>query len=258
MTKTSLYLHGKIMNNRYYITNIYENSNQKKNECFILFLKSISKKIIVPLIKIYKSNNKFKFRNIEYDYFIHGYNTTWTNERTVEIPIIHGMTENYVKSYFTSTNTRILEVGNVLSHYTSVDWDILDKFEKAKGIINKDIVSFKPKDKYDLIISISTLEHVGFDDDEKDVNKIIEAIINLKNNCLKVGGKMIVTLPIGYNKEMDKKLFTGKLGFDDIFFLKRISKRNEWKEVEKNEVIYVRYGHPFSSANAICIGIMNK
>lgn len=248
------------MNNRYYTNNIYGNSNQKKNERFILFLKlkRIIKKIIVPIIKIYKSNNKFNFRNIQYDYFIHGYNTTWANERTVEIPIIHGMTESHVISYFTPTNKRILEVGSVLSHYISVDWDILDKFEKAKGIINEDVVSFKPKEKYDLIISISTLEHVGFDDDEKDDNKIIEAIINLKNNCLKAGGKMIVTLPIGYNKEMDKKLFTGKLGFDDIFFLKRISKRNEWKEVEKNEVIYARYGHPFSSANAICIGIMNK
>lgn len=41
--------------------------------------------------------------------------------------------------------------------------------------------------------------------------------------------------------------------------MKRISKRNEWKEVKKNEVIYAKYGYPFKyGANAICIGVLKK
>jgi hypothetical protein len=38
---------------------------------------------------------------------------------------------------------------------------VLDKYEQAPGVINEDVVSFSPPQKYDLIVSVSTLEHVG-------------------------------------------------------------------------------------------------
>jgi hypothetical protein len=235
------------MNDPANTSNIYTSINQSEN-CVTLFLKSIIKKIIVDFIKTFGSNNAFTFGNEEFDYFIHEYNTTWLNERKVEIPIalsfIHGHKD-------------ILEVGNVLSHYVDAPWDIIDKFEKGKRIVNADVTDFRPKDKYGLIVSISTLEHVGFDDDKKDTEKIVKALLNLKNNCLEAGGKMIVTLPIGYNKEMDKKLFSGQLVFNEIHFLKRVSK-HEWKEAQKNEIIGTQYGHPFSGANSICVGLINK
>ena len=61
----------------------------------------------------------------------------------------------------------IFEVGSVLSHYFPINHDVLDKYEKGHGVINQDVVDFKPHNKYDLIVSISTLEHVGFDDNTK-------------------------------------------------------------------------------------------
>lgn len=221
----------------------------------LIYIKRIMNKILFPIIKTVKSNNKFIFRNKEYYYFVH--ENSWATERVVEIPIVL----NYIDK-----NKKILEVGNVLSQFVYVKWDIVDKYEKGKGVINEDIVDFKPKEKYDLIISISTLEHVGFNeqvglgemvksDDEEDNNKIIEAIINLKNNCLKQNGEIIATVPLGYNKKMDKKLFDNKFGFDELFFLKRISKSNEWKEIEKNDVIEPQYGYPYPCANYICVGM---
>ena len=104
--------------------------------------------------KAFKSQGRFKLDNTSLGYFYYPYNATWRNERVVEIPVIINVL---------SKNKKILEFGNVLSHYFSVNYDILDKYEKAKGIINKDIIKFKPNKKYDLIISISTLEHVGWD-----------------------------------------------------------------------------------------------
>lgn len=221
----------------------------------LIYIKRIMNKIMFPIIKIMKSNNSFVFRNKEYYYFIH--ENSWATERVVEIPIIL----NYI-----DMNKQILEVGNVLSQFVDVKWDIVDKYEMGKGVINEDIVDFRPKEKYDLIISISTLEHVGFNeqvglgelvrsDEEEDNDKIIDAIINLKNNSLKPNGKIIATVPLGYNIKMDKKLFDNKLGFDELFFLKRISKSNEWKEIKKNEVVNAQYGYPFSCANYICVGI---
>lgn len=220
-----------------------------------IYIKRIMNKLIFPIIKILKSNNKFVFRNKEYYYFVH--ENSWATERVVEIPIIL----NHIDK-----NKHILEFGNVLFQFVDANWDIVDKYDKGKGVINEDIVDFKPKEKYDLIVSISTLEHVGFNekvglgelvkaDDEEDNDKIIEAIINLKNNCLKPNGKIIATVPLGYNKKMDKKLFDNKLGFDELFFLKRTSKSNEWKEIEKNDVIEPQYGYPYPCANYICVGI---
>ena len=187
----------------------------------------------------------FTFRNERFSYFYHPDNFTWDNERAVEIPVILKKLESY-------KGGKILEFGNVLSHYVPVTWDVLDKFEKGDRIIIQDVVDFKPLDKYDLIISISTLEHVGFDDDILDPNRITEAISNLKHNCLKLDGRMIFTMPLGYNVYMDNLLFQDKLGFDDKYYVKRISGK-EWIEVTKEELGDVSYGTKYIEASAIVI-----
>ena len=212
----------------------------------------------------FKPKRSFFFQGKKLSYFYHRYNTTWKNERIVEVPIIM----NYIKDF---PNKRILEIGAVLIHYYSIKWDILDKYErgppiwdildkywKGKEIINKDVVYFKPFNKYDLIISISTLEHVGFDEDIKDPTKIIKAIKNLKENCLNLNGEGIITMPIGYNLEMDRLLFTNKLEFDEKLFLKRINKENKWEEIPEKEARNIKYNKPFNSANSIVIGIIKK
>ena len=74
----------------------------------------------------------------------------------------------------------ILEVGNVLSHYFRVHHDVIDKYEKTNGVINIDAVDFDPPKRYDLIVTISTLEHVGWNENSRDSTKIPSAIENLK------------------------------------------------------------------------------
>ena len=77
----------------------------------------------------------------------------------------------------------ILEVGNVLSHH-----DMLDKYEMAKGVTNADVVHSTSEKKYDLIISISTLEHVGWDEKPRDDTKILLAIENMRALISSHGG----------------------------------------------------------------------
>src|SRR5262245_37084813 len=50
------------------------------------------------------------FQSRRYPYFVHGYNSTWCNERAVEIPIVWA-------EVCARHPGRVLEVGNVLSHY---------------------------------------------------------------------------------------------------------------------------------------------
>jgi hypothetical protein len=200
--------------------------------------------------EMFKSSRIFTFQGKTYRYFYHRYNMTWKYARSVEVPIIWEI----VKSY---RGKRILEVGNVLSHYFPVNHDILDKYEKADGVINQDVVDFRPPQNYDLIVSISTLEHVGWDENPKEPYAILGAIENL-TSCLAAGGKMVVVLPLGYNFEMDMLFREGKIRFTKQHYLKRISEDNEWIEVAWEEAKDTKYNYPFPNANGLIVGIMDK
>ena len=143
-------------------------------------------------------------------------------------------------------------MGNVLSHYFPVYHDVLDKYEKGEGIINEDVVDFKPSTKYDLMVSISTLEHVGWDERPRDPLKVLRAIENLVN-CLAPGGKLVATFPLAYNTELDKLLKDGNLQFTTQHYLRRVSRDNRWEEAEWEHVRDAQYGYPYPRANALVV-----
>lgn len=189
----------------------------------------------------------FQLDSREYEYLYHPYNRTWKNERGVEIPIFRELLLQY-------QSKRVLEVGNVLSHYFPIHHDVVDKYEVSPGVINKDIVEFVPPQKYDLIVSISTLEHVGWDEQPQEPAKLLQAIEYLRSTCLAPGGSLIASLPIGYNRYFDDLLNSGRSPFTTQHFLKRVSKQNYWVESDWEQVRDVPYGR--FVAHAICIGIV--
>lgn len=190
----------------------------------------------------------FRFQGETHRYFYHAYNATWRNERAVEVPIVWSIKQK--------AQGNILEVGNVLSHYFKVSHDIVDKYEKAVGVINEDVTGFRPNKRYNLIISISTLEHVGLDEEPRETGKIVSAVANLRT-LLSEGGKILVTIPLGYNVELDRLVETGQIAFHRLFCLKRVS-RHEWKESDWNDVRGTKYGYPFPMANALVIGVIQR
>lgn len=205
-------------------------------------------------------NLEFEFEGSRYRYFYHPYNTTYRSERAIEIPIAAGFLEE-------GRGKRVLEAGNVLSHYIPVSHEILDRYESADGIvnllegyspgqakiINRDICEFDPGQTYDLIISVSTLEHVGWDETPRVPGKVAEAIRRLIA-LLGAGGRMLATFPMGYNEELDDLVRRGGGGFSRLAFMKRVSKDNEWRQVDLAELEGVRYGRPFPAANGLAIG----
>ena len=58
---------------------------------------------------------------------------------------------------FVQENKKILEIGNVLNHYFSFNHTVIDKYEEATGVLNVDIVDFDTNEKFDLVVSISTV-----------------------------------------------------------------------------------------------------
>ena len=195
----------------------------------------------------------FTFLGKPYEYSSHEYNETYRNERTIEVPIIW----EYVKEY---KGKNILEIGNVLSHYFPVDHDIVDKDEVADRVINQDIVDYKPDKKYDLIVSISTMEHIGhFENPGSWVQpqKVLVALQNLKN-LLAPNGKIIITFGMGYNYLLDAHIKLGNIKFDKMACMRRISKDNEWEETEFDKIKNDVYGQPFNGSNNVIIGFINK
>src|SRR3989344_2625515 len=131
-----------------------------------LFLRQPQHFLTYLYYRYFLSGRTFPYRGRQWRYFFHPYNRTYSNERCVEIAIACSIITQ-------EANKRILEVGNVLSHYAKCDWDILDKFETGDRIINQDAADWQPQGKYDLIISISTLEHIGWGDDVRDGGKFL-------------------------------------------------------------------------------------
>jgi len=153
---------------------------------------------------------------------------------------------------------KVLEVGNVLKWYFDGDgtWEIIDKFEKSPGVINEDVIGFTPKLKPNLILSVSTMEHVGYDDDIKNPKRAFSAIKHLKS-ILSPGGLFIFTVPLGYNKDFDKNIFLNTYKLSKVRYLKKIS-GSKWEQVDKAAVHNIRYDYPYSAANGLAICYVQK
>ncbi len=179
-------------------------------------------------------------------YFVHDYTTTWRNERAVEIPLALEFVERH-------RGTRLLEVGNVTRHFDRrVDHVVVDKYDVRPGVLSEDIETFTAAEPFDALLSISTLEHVGWDEEPRDPAKL-ERVLARLGDLVVADGPVLVTVPMGYNTALDALVRDDALPFAERRFLAR-RPDGTWAEVDADEALAHAYGHPFEAANAICIG----
>ena len=188
----------------------------------------------------------FEFAGKARPFFFHPYSLN--SERAVEVAL--------ARDFLRGQTGTVLEIGNVLAHYFRSSHDVVDKYERAPGVINEDVVTYSPGKKYDRIVTISTLEHVGWDEQPREPEKVMIAFERLKG-LLNREGQMLVTLPLGYNPHVDDLLRQGKFSFSETRYLKRVSARNDWKEVSSEVAFQVKYGTPFRCANAVVVGTVD-
>lgn len=186
-------------------------------------------------------------------YVRHHYNRAWRNERCIELGLAHWFLGGI-------EDRRVLEVGNVLAHYGSVPryrpavHDVLDKYERSPGVINEDIVGFGAEVPYDVLLSISTLEHVGWDERPRQPEKVLMAYDAMKS-LIAPDGAMLVTAPLGQNPHLDRFLHDGRFDFPVQAFLRKVSRQNDWREVTRDEVVGAEWGSPYHGTNALFVGI---
>lgn len=198
-------------------------------------------------------------------------------ERTIEVPIAFDFFTNI------ENKTKVLEVGNVLQNYENSLSDyvglrprkIVDKYEVATGVDNIDLMDLPEMVKYDVIISISTVEHVGQEKnqvttDSENLEAPLKAIAKIYD-LLNVGGKALITVPFGkilngrwyiqFSQEYLNLLSTKYQIPDRAIsknFLKRIATelwvenpRHLWVQVEEEELRNVEYNWPWPFGNGI-------
>ena len=173
-------------------------------------------------------------------------------ERTVELPIgYHTMRAH--------DGRRRLEVGNTLEHWypdltPGVTHDALDKFEQRPGVINADIVDYQPEQPYDLVLSLSTLEHVGKPEygDTGGDGKAITAVAHCIS-LLAPGGLFLATIPRGWNESLEQALADGELRHVSRSHMVRVDEENRWTQCAFGEIVDRGYDCPWPYANAIYI-----
>lgn len=198
---------------------------------------------LYPLLFCMRS---FEFEGRRYRYLFHPYGATIRGERIVEVPIA-------LEALRAHAGQRVLEVGNVLGHYVEGTHDVVDKYELAPRCINEDILEFRPAGRYDFIISVSTVEHIGWHEEERDPEKAVRALHHMRN-LLAPGGNMLVTMPWGQNPALDRYLQGRDCLFDRLRYMKRVSGRNTWVQTTAQALPVARYGHPYPFANVLVLG----
>jgi SAM-dependent methyltransferase len=193
---------------------------------------------------------RFAFHGQDLPYFRHPHNRAGENMRTVEVPIVRALMRGREWDL-------ILEIGNVLSYYGRTAWPVLDLREQGPGVINADIMTWEPERPFDLIVSISTLEHVGHGRYAALTGKTTPANVLARiRSWLAPGGLAFLTVPLRYNEALDRQLLNGKMPVDEMRYMRRISESNLWAECTLAEAMAARrpegYRWPVAMAALWC------
>ena len=199
-----------------------------------------------PLTRV-GSRRRFAFAGRDYPYALHAYNTTWMHERAVELPIA---LEAHAAAR--AAGARILEVGHVLGHYGATGHDVVDKYERAPGVRNADVLDLDTSERYDLVVSVSTLEHVGVDDSPADPRRAVAAAQRL-HELVAPGGSLLATVPTGYNHALVEAIRSGDAGFADVRALARRGTGLDWREAPVPEACALPYDRLLYRARAVLV-----
>lgn len=187
----------------------------------------------------------FAWGGRELPYFVHRYHYTWLNERAVEVALALDLLDQH-------PGAEVLEIGNVLGHYTDLTHPVVDKYEQAPGVLNADVADLDLGRDFDLVMAISTLEHVGLDEDVLDEGKPARAIERLRAH-VRPGGLLWITHPVGYNEALDAQLRSGAIASSRMRALRRDDRRNEWREVPPEQVWGTPYDRLLYTAHAVVV-----
>lgn len=165
-------------------------------------------------------------------YYASLYNLPFINERCVELAV--------AQDWLSRVHGSGLEIGNVTAHYNlGPRHKIVDQYEQAAwyqlphAVKNVDL--FTVTERFDWIVSISTIEHVG--EREPNARTAVEALHHLRG-LLNPGGRMLVTFGTGYNADLDDMIVVGESGATrECTLVKTDHAHGVWVQSEQLQVL---------------------
>jgi SAM-dependent methyltransferase len=196
------------------------------------------------------SHGRFELQDAQYEYLFHRYKRTWLTERAIEVPVVQAIVDR-------QAGARVLEVGNVLAHYRPQTHLVIDKYEQAPGVVNRDVLELDGIGPFDLIVAISTLEHVGWDEQPREPGKVLRAVAALRA-LLAPGGRLVMTVPVGYNPAFDAALRDGAISLSATAALRRVGGGTRWREVAPAEIWSAPYDFLLYSARGVLFAFIER
>ena len=185
----------------------------------------------------------FELEGRTYRYLYARHKLTWLTERAVEVPVIQSLVDRHPPD-------RVLEVGNVLSHYREQRHLVVDRYERAPGVVNRDVLELDGLGPFTLIVAISTLEHVGLDEAPADPGKAARAARALRK-LLAQNGHLVLSVPAGYNRQFDASIRRNELPITHLAALRRQVGSNTWVQVEPEAAFAAPYDFLLYRARAV-------
>jgi hypothetical protein len=196
------------------------------------------------------SRGHFEFQGERYPYLFHRYKRTWLTERAVEVPVVQTLVDR-------QAGGRVLEVGNVLSHYRPQNHLVVDRYERSPDVLNRDVLELQDLGPFALIVAVSTLEHVGWDEHPRDPGKAMRAVGALRE-LLEPGGQLVLTVPVGYNAAFDQALRDGDVPFSRVAALRRTGAGTRWEEVTVTEIWSAPYDFLLYAARGVLFAFIDR
>lgn len=189
------------------------------------------------------SRANFDLGGERFPYLYHRYKRSWMTERAVEVPVAQAAVDRF-------TGRRVLEVGNVLSHYRGQGHVVVDKYERTAGVLNRDVLDLTELGQFDLVVAVSTIEHVGWDEQPRDPHGAVRALHALRR-AVAPGGTLLVTVPAGYNPNLDEAIRGGALPGARLAGMRRADRATRWVEVPPAQAWAAPYDFLFYSARGV-------
>jgi hypothetical protein len=170
--------------------------------------------------------------------FDHEHNNTIANERAIEIPL--------ALRYLSEMNGDLVEVGAVTPYYSTSNHKVIDPMDKKSTIKSR-------AEDYDFtdenVLSISTIEHIGRGRKKYEKPKIKDLAFKVLKKICKESKSCLLSWPMGYNTELDKKVKQNIDDFDYFFYHKKENK--EWALSKDLKYFNSKYGKPFRWGNSV-------
>lgn len=186
------------------------------------------------------------FENKQIDLFYHPHNCGEnTGERTTERSVELALSKKFINN----VNNNLIEIGAVTPYYFNTNYQVVDPYDEHPSVTDrKSLFEIDIHNKN--ILCISVLEHIGTQDYAGICNNEdpIKAFKYLTENA----NKFLITIPIGYNSQLQEYIFKNSIKNAKIIYYYRSLLYNDWKYTTDFKKLYtLNYGPKWANSLAI-------